>query len=106
MAVRTYNEWYLAHKEALAEEIRKQDHTEGEKLTAETVRYSHLKNHLLAEDHEAADIIIACDDDGHLDEAAEVLIKDYFAAHPEINLLYADEDRIAEDGVHLDPWFK
>ena len=106
MAVRTYNEWYLAHKEALAEKIRTEDHTEGEKLTAEIVRYSHLKNHLLAEDHEAADIIIACDDDGKLDECAEVLIRDYFAANPDINLLYADEDRIAEDGVHLDPWFK
>ena len=52
MAIRTYNDWYLAHKEALAEKIRGEDHTEGEKLTAEIVRYSHLKNHLLAEDHE------------------------------------------------------
>ena len=106
MAIRTYNDWYLAHKEALAEKIRTEDHTEGEKLTAEVVRYSHLKNRLLAEDHEAADIIIACDDDGELDELALTLIKDYFAAHPEINLLYGDEDRVAEDGVHLDPWFK
>ena len=106
MAIRTYNDWYLAHKEALAEKIRRDDHTEGEKLTAEIVRYSHLKNHLLAEEHEAADIIIACDDDGEPDEFAEVLVKDYFAAHPEINLLYGDEDRVAEDGVHLDPWFK
>ena len=106
MVVRNYNDWYLAHKEALAEKVRADDHTAGEKLTAEVVRYSHLKNHLLAEDHDAADIIIACDDDGELDELAEVLIKDYFALHPEINLLYGDEDRIAEDGVHLDPWFK
>ena len=64
MVIRTYNDWYLAHKEALAEKIRRDDHTEGEKLTAEIVRYSHLKNHLLAEEHEAADIIIACDDAG------------------------------------------
>ena len=106
MAIRTYNDWYMAHKQALAEKIRTEDHTEGEKLTAEVVRYSHLKNHLLAEDHESADIIIACDDDGEPDEFATVLVKDFFAAHPEINLLYADEDRVAEDGVHLDPWFK
>ena len=106
MAIRTYNDWYMAHKQALAEKIRTEDHTEGEKLTAEVVRYSHLKNHLLAEDHESADIIIACDDDGEPDEFAIVLVKDFFAAHPEINLLYADEDRVAEDGVHLDPWFK
>ena len=106
MAIRTYNDWYLAHKEALAEKIRTEDHTAGDALTAEVVRYSHLKNHLLAEDHEAADIIIACDDDGEPDEFALTLVKDYFAAHPEINLLYGDEDRVAEDGVHLDPWFK
>ena len=35
MAIRTYNDWYLAHKEALAEKIRRDDHTEGEKLTAD-----------------------------------------------------------------------
>ena len=106
MVVRNYNDWYLAHKEALAKKIETQDHTAGEMLTSEIVRYSHLKNHLLAEDHEATDIIIACDDDGQPDEFADILIRDYFASHPEINLLYADEDRIAEDGVHLDPWFK
>ena len=106
MAVRTYNDWYLIHKEELMRKIGTEDHTAGEALTTEVVRYSHLKNHLLAEYHEMADIIIACDDDGSLDECAEVLIKDFFASHPEINLLYGDEDRIAEDGVHLDPWFK
>ena len=103
MAVRTYNDWYLIHKEELMKKIGTEDHTAGETLTAEVVPYSHLKNHLLAEDREMADIIIACDDDGSLDECAEVLIKDFFASHPEINLLYGDEDRIAEDGVHLDP---
>ena len=106
MVVRNYNDWYLVHKEALAEKIRTEDHRAGSELTSEIVRYSHLRNHLLAEDHDTVDIIIACDDDGELDDMAEILIKDYFAAHPEINLLYADEDRIAEDGVHLDPWFK
>ena len=88
MAIRTYNDWYLAHKEALAEKIRTEDHTEGEKLTAEVVRYSHLKNRLLAEDHEAADIIIACDDDGELDELGLTRMKDCVAAHPGINLIY------------------
>ena len=91
MVVRNYNDWYLAHKEALAKKIETQDHTAGEMLTSEIVRYSHLKNHLLAEDHEATDIIIACDDDGQPDEFADILIRDYFASHPEINLLYADE---------------
>ena len=78
MAVRTYNDWYLIHKEELMKKIGTEDHTAGEALTAEVVPYSHLKNHLLAEDREMADIIIACDDDGSLDECAEVLIKDFF----------------------------
>ena len=90
MVVRNYNDWYLAHKEALAEKVRTDDHSAGAEYTAEIVRYSHLRNHLLAEDHDAVDLIIACDDDGELDDLAEILIKDYFAAHPEINLLYAD----------------
>ena len=97
MAIRTYNDWYLAHKEALAEKIRRDDHTEGEKLTAEIVRYSHLKNHLLAEEHEAADIIIACDDDGEPDEFTEVLVKDYFAAHPEIK--WIDSESLNEENI-------
>ncbi|MDO5456201.1 MAG: glycosyltransferase [Eubacteriales bacterium] len=105
MIVRTYNDWYTEHKKLLRQKLSEEDHSAGEKLTAEVVHYSHLKNHMLSED-ETADIIIACDDDGETDELAEILIKDFFAAHPDINLLYGDEDRIAEDGVHLDPWFK
>ena len=73
MAVRTYNDWYLIHKEELMKKIGTEDHTAGETLTAEVVPYSHLKNHLLAEDREMADIIIACDDDGSLDEADQGL---------------------------------
>ena len=106
MKAKTYHEWFLHHQRELEASLEAQGEGPGSGLSAEVVRYSHLKNHLLAEDHDAADIIIACDDDGKLDECAEVLIKDFFASHPEINLLYGDEDRIAEDGVHLDPWFK
>ena len=105
MIVRTYNDWYREHKQLLAKKIAEQDHAESAQFTAQVVRYSHLKNHMLSGD-ETADIIIACDDDGEMDDLAEIMIKDFFAAHPDINLLYGDEDRVAEDGVHLDPWFK
>ncbi len=105
MIVRTYNDWYQEHKKLLMQKVESEDHSKGAELSAEVVPYSHLKNHMLSED-ENADIVIACDDDGELDDLAQILIKDYFAAHPDINLLYGDEDRVAEDGVHLDPWFK
>lgn len=106
MAVRNYNDWYKLHREALIRKIHSEDHSEGEKLSVEVIRYSHLKNHLLSDGNRCADLIVACDDDGDLDECAVTLIRDYFAAHPQISLLYGDEDRIEEDGVYLDPWFK
>ncbi len=106
MIARNYNDWYILHKEALREQLAKDDHTEGGRLSATVVRYSHLKNFILSETEITSDIIIACDDDGEPDEFAQMMISDYFAAHPNINLLYADEDRVEEDGVHLDPWFK
>ena len=103
---RAYNDWYRIHTEALKEAIDKKDHSLGNELSAEVIRYSHLRNHVLSENANRSDIIIACDDDGELDPLAETMICDYFADHPQINLLYCDEDRVEEDGVHLDPWFK
>ena len=89
----------------LHEKLEKTDHTEGGKLSCGVVRYSHLKNYILSGEP-MPDIVIACDDDGELTDYARTMIRDYFAAHPDINLLYADEDRISDSGEYLDPWFK
>ena len=84
---RAYNDWYRIHTEALKEAIDKKDHSLGNELSAEVIRYSHLRNHVLSENANRSDIIIACDDDGELDPLAETMICDYFADHPQINLL-------------------
>ena len=103
---RAYNDWYRIHREALEDVLDRKDHTLGNALTAEVVRYSHLRNHVLSDKAYRSDVIIACDDDGELDPLAETMICDYFAENPQVNMLYCDEDRVEEDGVHLDPWFK
>lgn len=100
-----YNEWFAQHRIALLEKLAKEDHSEGAKLTAEVIRYSHLKRFVL-QGEKRPDIIIACGDDGELTEYAETMICDYFAAHPLVNLLYGDEDRKMPDGELVDPWLK
>ena len=100
-----YARWFELHREELREELAHQDHTEGGKLSAEVVRYSHLRNYIVSgEQH--PDIIIACDDDGSLTDYAVTMICDFFAANPDIGMLYGDEDRVGENGILCDPWFK
>jgi GT2 family glycosyltransferase len=101
----SYHSWYTAHKRELQKQFQSTDHSAGEKLTAETVRFSHLKNYILS-GTDKPDIIIACDDEGNLTDYAEMLIRDFFAAHSDISMLYGDEDRINDKGELKDPWFK
>lgn len=101
----SYNGWYRAHEAALMARLAGEDHSRGAALRHETVRYSHLRNYLLS-GGALPDIVIACDDEGQLTPCAVTLILDYFAAHPEIGLLYGDEDRVEPDGEYRDPWMK
>ncbi len=101
----SYHNWYKMHKRELSESLRQKDHTAGAAYSVETVRYSHLKKYLLS-GKKLPDILIACDDQGTMTDYAETMIRDYFAEHPEVNLVYGDEDRIDEEGERQDPWFK
>ena len=92
-----YANWYRCHKRVLKQQMEEKDHTEGEKLSMEVVRYSHLRSFVLSGEKKP-DIIIACDDDGNLSGRARTLISDFFAENPRINLVYGDEDRIDENG--------
>ncbi|MBQ4307690.1 MAG: glycosyltransferase [Lachnospiraceae bacterium] len=100
-----YNNWYRIHKRKVSEKLNSTDHSGGEKLSSEVVRYSHLRSYLLS-GAEFPDIIIACDDEGTITDYAEKMIKDYFAANRNISLVYGDEDRIDEKGRLVDPWLK
>ena len=46
--VDSYTNWYRLHKMELDRRMNETDHSEGEKLTREVIRYSHLRNYLLS----------------------------------------------------------
>lgn len=99
-----YDNWFDLHRREIEKKLREKDHSEGEKLTSCVVRYSHIRNYL-GSGEKYPDIIICADDEGMLTDYAEVMIKDFFADHPEICMLYGDEDRI-EGENYVDPWMK
>ncbi len=99
----SYHEWYLEHEQKVLQMIAQRE--AGETADYKVVRYSHLKNFLLSGE-ELPTIIIACDDDGQLSAPAVPLILSFFADHPDVNILYGDEDRLREDGTHTAPWMK
>ena len=43
-----YANWYRVHKRVLKQQLEEKDHTEGEKLSMEVVRYSHLRSFVLS----------------------------------------------------------
>ena len=100
-----YANWYTSHKAELDRKLKETDHSEGEKFTVEQVKFSHLRNYVLS-GGKKPDIIIAVDDDGYLTDYAQTLIRDYFAANPDVGLVYGDEDRIDERGGLCAPWLK
>ena len=104
MKAKTYHEWFIRHQEELDAALAAAGEGPGAGLSAEVVRYSHLRNYILSGEGKP-EILVACDDDGELSGCALRLIRDYFAEHPDVNMLYGDEDQISE-GVHVSPWFK
>ncbi len=107
MKAKTYHDWFLHHQENLTAKLAAENGGCGgseEALTVEVVRYSHLKNFILSGENQP-DILIACDDDGELTGYAIQMIRAYFAAHPNINMLYGDEDQVS-DGTYMNPWLK
>ena len=107
MKAKTYHEWFLRHQEKLMAELAEEGgrtKEADEAMTVEVVRYSHLKNFILSGENQP-DILIACDDDGELAEYAVSMIRAFFAEHPDINMVYGDEDQVS-DGVHVSPWLK
>ena len=101
----SYANWYVLHKRELDRRMAEKDHSAGEALTTEVVRYSRLRSYILS-GGKKPDIIIACDDEGYLTDYAEMLVRDFFAENRGIDLVYGDEDRLDEDHVLQDPWLK
>ena len=103
--VDSYSNWYRLHKNELDKRLRSRSHEEGNALSREVVRYSHLRNHLLSGE-KLADIIICCGDEGVLTDYAQTMICDFFADHPDIGMVYGDEDLLGDQNQLKDPWFK
>ena len=52
------------------------------------------------------EIVVLVQKAGRLGEYALDAIKAYFVTHPEIELLYGDEDMLRSDGIRSNPWYK
>ncbi len=55
---------------------------------------------------DAAEILLEAEDPECVDERATGIAAAYFAAHPEADIWYADEDMIDGEGRRCHPWFK
>ena len=73
MKAKTYHEWFLHHQRELEASLEAQGEGPGSGLSAEVVRYSHLKNYILSGEGKP-DVLIACDDDGELADCAVRMI--------------------------------
>ncbi len=71
----------------------------------EWVKWDEAKKKL-SEQAEAQDYVIWRLEGGKLSKEAKAQINAYFSAHPEVMILYGDEDVCAEDGVRSNPWVK
>ena len=104
MKAKNYHQWFIAHQEDLRTQSAPGKRDSRPDLTAEVVRYSHLRNYILSGDPKP-DILVACDDDGELTPCALAMICRYFEDHPSVNMVYGDEDQVS-DHAFLAPWFK
>lgn len=52
------------------------------------------------------DYVLLVQKAGSLSKDALAEISAYFAAHPEVELLYGDEDQLLSDGTRANPWYK
>ena len=52
------------------------------------------------------DVVLLVQKDGRISLGALEAISSYFAMHPEVELLYGDEDLMRSDGTRVHPWYK
>ena len=52
------------------------------------------------------DIIVLLDHDDELADDALTAVVEYLAAHPTVDVVYSDEDKLELDGRHSEPYFK
>ena len=114
----SYNEWIRDKEKAQVEEAQKQkagrkQKAEGEplhvfydELETEGLFREKLAGLLARAQKKQAPFLIFERRQGEEGKSAVFLIRDFFDKHPEISLLYGDEDEISEEGKYRNPYFK
>lgn len=114
----SYNEWIRDKEKAQVEEAQKQkagrkQKEEGEplhvfydELETEGLFREKLAGLLARAQKKQAPFLIFERRQGEEGKSAVFLIRDFFDKHPEISLLYGDEDEISEEGKYRNPYFK
>lgn len=99
----SYDVWMKGVEKELAERKRP-----GSSFSVKRVPYDACKEYFMgkAVSMETAEAVLFVDSQGKVNELAEELIGDFFIDHPEVNLLYGDEDVMSPDGGRYTPWLK
>ena len=113
----SYNEWIRDKEKAQVEEAQKQKagrkqkeeeplHVFYDELETEGLFREKLAGLLARAQKKQAPFLIFERRQGEEGKSAVFLIRDFFDKHPEISLLYGDEDEISEEGKYRNPYFK
>lgn len=114
----SYNEWIRDKEKAQVEEAQKQKagrkqkeekeplHVFYDELETEGLFREKLAGLLAWAQKKQAPFLIFERRRGEEGKSAVFLIRDFFDKHPEISLLYGDEDEISEEGKYRNPYFK
>lgn len=114
----SYNEWIRDKEEAQVEEAQKQKagrkqkeekeplHVFYDELETEGLFREKLAGLLAQAQRKQTPFLIFERRQGEEGKSAVFLIRDFFDKHPEISLLYGDEDEISEEGKYRNPYFK
>ncbi|MBQ7840394.1 MAG: glycosyltransferase [Lachnospiraceae bacterium] len=78
----------------------------GKDLKMAVISYNECYEHFSFSNYQNADILVFHAEDGTPDMRELSLVADYFTRHPEVVILYADEDEIGADGLRKNPWLK
>lgn len=109
----TYPNWELCIADDCSPDPRVREVLEeySEKYPQIKVTYRTENGHIsratnTAEEQADGDFLAFMDNDDLLDPNALGLMASYIEQHPECDFVYSDEDKIDEEGVRFDPFFK
>ncbi|TCL59294.1 GT2 family glycosyltransferase [Kineothrix alysoides] len=105
----SYDEWIRKREETLKERLEEGTKAYGgRKLKVKQVPYETVKDYLTTGGvgKEEADIVLFQASGGKCSELSEELISSFFLGHPQISMIYGDEDVLSPDGIRYTPWLK